>query len=294
MNDALLNETRQVPLPVMDGFQTPIQQPIQLQQQPIQPQQQPIQPIQPQYYQTQPVQSQIVESRNLYDLSQDMYAKYEICFRQQDKGNQNFIPSDPAKAFFQKSGLQLTTLLNLWELVDQGRKGYLSKNEFIVAVHLIALCRKDIPLPQFLPDSLIQILKKDQQDQVRSTSQTVQPTTSKPLQRIPSSQTQQNNDSQMIDDKKKEIDFLNQTIMKLQSLQNNLKNEQDEFAAQLTSLSGQCAQKQQQMTALQDCIQNQLQTNQGLLKQIFELKQGAGGQENQNQPQTAFQTIHVF
>lgn len=32
-------------------------------------------------------------------------------------------------------------------LVDIGQKGYLFKNEFIVAVHLIALCRKDIPLP---------------------------------------------------------------------------------------------------------------------------------------------------
>jgi len=54
--------------------------------------------------------------------------------------------------------------MNLWELVDDGRKGFLSKNEFIVAVHLIALCRKDIPLPQFLPDSLIQIIKRDAPD----------------------------------------------------------------------------------------------------------------------------------
>jgi hypothetical protein len=38
-------------------------------------------------------------------------------------------------------------------------KGYLTKSEFILAVHLIGLCKKGMPLPTILPDTLLMIAR---------------------------------------------------------------------------------------------------------------------------------------
>ncbi|CAD8096759.1 unnamed protein product [Paramecium primaurelia] len=338
-NEQLLNQNRPVPLPVLEG----IQQPQQLPQQTISyPQQEQFNNFQspqnslPQsnYFQTQPVlntaqislQSYVEPKLDVqkYDLPDDQYNRYELCFNQQDKTNQGFIKGDQAQLFFQKSQLPTQILNQLWSLVDIGQKGYLYKNEFIVAVHLIALCRKDIPLPQSLPESLLQLIRRDQQqNQVRSTSQTM-PQISSGLppqpQRVGSqneiqglnhqanylqnklqNQTQQiqlaNNldqQKQIIEDKKKDIEFLNQTIQKLQSFYDYLKKEQDELQAQITSLNDQQTQKQHSINILQDSIQNQLQVNQNLQKQLIDLKQSNQLQENQAPTLTTqFQTINI-
>ncbi|CAD8188724.1 unnamed protein product [Paramecium octaurelia] len=340
-NEQLLNQNIPVPLPVMEGIQVPQQQ--QLPQQPIsQPQQQQFNNFQqpqtslPQsnYFQTQPVQNtaqislqSYVEPRleyQKYDLPDDQYNRYEICFNQQDKTNSGCIKGDQAQAFFQKSQLPAPILNQLWSLVDFGQKGYLYKNEFIVAVHLIALCRKDTPLPQVLPESLLQLTRRDQQqNQVRSTSQTMPQLSSglppQPqragsqnevqglnhqanyLQNKLQNQTQQiqfaNNldqQKQIIDDKKKDIEFLNQTIQKLQSFYDFLKKEQDELQAQISSLSDQQSQKQHSINVLQDSIQNQLQINSNLQKQLYDMKQSDQQQENQPPALTTqFQTINI-
>ncbi|CAD8093080.1 unnamed protein product [Paramecium primaurelia] len=72
---------------------------------------------------------------------------------------------------------------------------------------------------------------------------------------------------------KKDVEFLNQTKQKLQSFYDFLKNEQDELQAQITSSNDQQTQIQHQMNILQDSILNQLQINQNLQKQLYELKQ---------------------
>ncbi|CAD8193078.1 unnamed protein product [Paramecium pentaurelia] len=341
-NEQLLNQNSPVPLPVMEGIQIPQQQ--------QQPQQQLIQQSQQQqfnnfqqaqnqlpqsnYFQTQPVPNNVQISLqsylepklefSKYDLPDDQYNKYELCFTQQDKAHQGSIQGDQALAFFQKSQLPASTLNQLWSLVDIGQKGFLFKNEFIVAVHLIALCRKDTPLPQVLPESLLQLIRRDQQqNQVRSTSQTMpqiisglppQPQRAGSQNELQGSnlqtsyqqnkiqnQTQQiqfaNNvdqQKQIIEDKKKDVEFLNQTIQKLQSFYDFLKKEQDELQAQITSLNDQQTQKQHQMNILQDSILHQLQVNQNLQKQLYELKQTNQVQENQTPTQTTqFQTIHI-
>jgi hypothetical protein len=54
--------------------------------------------------------------------------------------------------------LTVQILTELWALVDTGHKGFLYKYEYIVAIHLISLCRRNIPLPTTLPESMQRLI----------------------------------------------------------------------------------------------------------------------------------------
>lgn len=60
-----------------------------------------------------------------------------------------------------KSGLPKNVLSELWRICDIGEKGYLTKGEFIIAIHLIGLYKKNMPLPVQLPDNLISVARRN-------------------------------------------------------------------------------------------------------------------------------------
>lgn len=60
-----------------------------------------------------------------------------------------------AKEFFEKSRLPVEELSKIWHLVDVDRDGQLGLNEFCSAMHLVVLRRNGIPLPEFLPLTLL-------------------------------------------------------------------------------------------------------------------------------------------
>lgn len=58
-----------------------------------------------------------------------------------------------------KSGMKKNELGRLWTLADVDRDGKLSRQEFSIAMHLVACAtRKGLPLPRVLPDCLMAIV----------------------------------------------------------------------------------------------------------------------------------------
>ena len=60
-----------------------------------------------------------------------------------DPQQRGFISGQDAKALFIKTGLPKENLKNIWNLADGGQKGYLSKAEFLVALHLMTLAKNN-------------------------------------------------------------------------------------------------------------------------------------------------------
>ncbi len=52
---------------------------------------------------------------------------------------QGVLHGIPAKAFFSKSGLPTSILKEIWAVCDRGRKGHLTRPEFVLAARLVAL-----------------------------------------------------------------------------------------------------------------------------------------------------------
>ncbi|CAD8070543.1 unnamed protein product [Paramecium primaurelia] len=272
LNPSLLMENQYVRLPVIDGLLLPQQPSPSLgayQQIPM-----------AQMYQTAPVLNQQQykppsDITNQFDISNELYDKYSLHYQQQDKKNQGYIEGEAAKAIFYKSELSNEILKELWALVDTNQKGFLFKNEYIVAIHLIALCRKNIPLPQYLPDSLQRLIAQSQPQQsiiikdikvqydtpqisqsnncrVQS-GQQVQYQQNNELQTLTMQQQQlqnqlnqlvmqfQNNSNnnaqkQLIQQKENDIEFLIQQMNKLQLIFNSLKQQEQELQTEIQKL----------------------------------------------------------
>ncbi|XP_075472445.1 epidermal growth factor receptor substrate 15 isoform X2 [Ascaphus truei] len=65
-------------------------------------------------------------------------AVYEKYFHQLESGNTGRVLAADAAFFLKKSGLMDLVLGKIWDLADTDSKGYLNKQEFFVALHLVA------------------------------------------------------------------------------------------------------------------------------------------------------------
>ncbi|CAG8478798.1 28710_t:CDS:10 [Dentiscutata erythropus] len=63
---------------------------------------------------------------------------YHQLFEKADVDKKGVIEGQNAVNFFNKSGLPKTTLREIWTLADSNNKGYLTREEFIIAVKLVA------------------------------------------------------------------------------------------------------------------------------------------------------------
>lgn len=82
-------------------------------------------------------------------------AKYLELFQKNDLARTGFISAAQARVILLQSGLPQQTLAKIWDLADRDDDGALSKEEFILAHHLIDLVRKGESLPTELPPDLI-------------------------------------------------------------------------------------------------------------------------------------------
>ncbi|GBL76299.1 Epidermal growth factor receptor substrate 15-like 1 [Araneus ventricosus] len=70
------------------------------------------------------------------------------------------LPGDKVKPVMLNSKLPLEVLGKIWDLSDTDQDGFLSKEEFILAMHLVYKALENIPVPSVLPPELISILKR--------------------------------------------------------------------------------------------------------------------------------------
>ncbi|GFU29605.1 epidermal growth factor receptor substrate 15-like 1 [Nephila pilipes] len=70
------------------------------------------------------------------------------------------LPGDKVKPVMLNSKLPLDVLGKIWDLSDTDQDGFLSKEEFILAMHLVYKALENIPVPSVLPPELISILKR--------------------------------------------------------------------------------------------------------------------------------------
>ena len=77
----------------------------------------------------------------LNQISQQQANLYETYFRQVNPSGTGTVGAVEAANFLKKSGLPEGVLHTIWELSDQGSKGYLDKKGFFVALKLISLAQ---------------------------------------------------------------------------------------------------------------------------------------------------------
>ncbi|CAG0922802.1 unnamed protein product [Notodromas monacha] len=88
-----------------------------------------------------------------WTMRSDERAKYEQMFVACNP-SQGKIPGSTVKPLMLKSKLPVDTLLKLWDLADIDKDGALDKDEFLIAMHLVARCVEGAVAPTTLPPEL--------------------------------------------------------------------------------------------------------------------------------------------
>lgn len=96
---------------------------------------------------------------DIWAINDEQFSYYKKQFSSLTKDSQGHISGLVAKTFFEKSGLEIKYLSNIWKLSDLDQDGALSLSEFCIAMHLVVLCRNQIELPQTLPNQLKQSIQ---------------------------------------------------------------------------------------------------------------------------------------
>jgi hypothetical protein len=104
--------------------------------------------------------------KDVFQISQEQINNYNAFYQRLEREENGRIAGKIAAPFFAKSGLGMSLLKRIWNLVDTEKKGSLEEYYFYVGLHLITMKLKyiDLEIPQQLPNSLIKKEKKVVED----------------------------------------------------------------------------------------------------------------------------------
>jgi hypothetical protein len=91
-----------------------------------------------------------------------------------------FLTGQQAVALFTQSGLSYDILGHIWQLSDLDGDNQLSEQEFLIAMHLISLCREGKSLPESVPTVLVASASKKPKNTTDKSKQTSQSPSSSP------------------------------------------------------------------------------------------------------------------
>lgn len=94
------------------------------------------------------------ETNDVFAISDSQKEYYVKQFMSKEPDVTRCITGSTAKSFFEKSGLSMNQLSDIWKLSDIDQDGCLSLDEFCIAMHLTVLKRNGIDVPKRLPASL--------------------------------------------------------------------------------------------------------------------------------------------
>jgi hypothetical protein len=92
-----------------------------------------------------------------YDLGTEEKARYEQIFAS-SAGSKGSLTGLEARSLFERTGVDIGALSKIWTLADPQDTGVLTKNQFVVAMHLIYKARQRFKVPDQLPASLVALV----------------------------------------------------------------------------------------------------------------------------------------
>jgi hypothetical protein len=121
----------------------------------------PLNVVQPTSQQSIPSEEpQVFSSDVLIDMTPDYVKQYETLFEHFDTSKKGIVTQEEIGETFLRSGLNNEILFQIWSFCDTGDRGCLDKPEFMLALHLIAMSKKNIKLPGSLPVKYEKFLKE--------------------------------------------------------------------------------------------------------------------------------------
>ncbi|KAI0781214.1 hypothetical protein BD413DRAFT_620813 [Trametes elegans] len=90
-----------------------------------------------------------------WEISPAMRVQAEHVFNSLDPRNKGRVKGEAARGYLHQAGLSSNTVGRIWDLTDIGHKGYLTREEFVVAMHLMKLRRDGQRLPSALPPGVL-------------------------------------------------------------------------------------------------------------------------------------------
>jgi len=96
----------------------------------------------------------------LVDMTPEYVKQYETLFEHFDTSKKGIVTQEEIGETFLRSGLSNEVLFQIWSFCDTGDRGCLDKPEFMLALHLIAMSKKNIKLPASLPVKYEKFLKE--------------------------------------------------------------------------------------------------------------------------------------
>jgi len=172
-----------------------------------------------------------------YLVPKDKHASYARIFDASHDSSTGTISAMAAKDVFIQSGLPNPTLAQVWNLSDTNQSGSLSRDQFVLAMHLLAAALQGHPLPSKASEAMIRASQGDFSDLDQVPGATTLPTTRAIPQVAPELQGLQNEMSQL----QAELDLLERQVEGLKAQKENqsstmgsLQVEIDQFTTELT------------------------------------------------------------
>lgn len=95
-----------------------------------------------------------------WSVSAAQKQQYDAIFDSLDKAKAGSLQADQVASFFMTSRLEQADLATIWDLADIQNTGVFGRLEFGIALFLINRKRSGLPLPDVIPNELIQALKQ--------------------------------------------------------------------------------------------------------------------------------------
>ncbi|KAJ8488287.1 hypothetical protein ONZ51_g3649 [Trametes cubensis] len=92
-----------------------------------------------------------------WEITPAMKVQAEHVFSTLDHRNKGRVKGEAVRTYLHQAGLSTSTVGRIWDLVDVGSKGFLLRDEFIVAMHLMKLRKEGHHLPHALPPGVLPV-----------------------------------------------------------------------------------------------------------------------------------------
>lgn len=98
------------------------------------------------------------------EIGEEMVAMYQKMFvtvaEPGPPGHPMCVPGNKAKGMMLESKLPVEALGRIWDMADTNKDGALDEPEFIIALHLVQIAKRGVPLPPSLPPDFVNIVRR--------------------------------------------------------------------------------------------------------------------------------------